>query len=100
MNNLVGRCLQMKSSGSPPPQHWLELLGKSHFYQRDKQQIMTWQQQLPCPLSAFDMHLVYTNSYDLFEKNHCHFIKTNRDFMKTPYKPKSISQYDKFKAFF
>ena len=70
MNNLAGRCLQMKSSGSPPPQHWLELLGKSHFYQRDKQQIMTWQQQFPCPLSAFDMHLVYTNSYDLFEKNH------------------------------
>jgi hypothetical protein len=42
--------------------------------------------------------LSFQNS--LFEKNHCHFIKTNRDFMKTPYKPKSISQYDKFKAFF
>ena len=42
--------------------------------------------------------LSFQNS--LLEKNHSLFIKTNRDFMKTPYKPKSISQYDKFKALF
>ena len=42
--------------------------------------------------------LSFQNS--LFEKKNSLFIKTNRDFMKTPYKPKSISQYDKFKAFF
>lgn len=70
MNNLAGRCLQMRSSDSPAPQHWLELLGKSHFYQRDKQQFTALSQQYPSPLSAFDMHVVYTNSYDLFEKEH------------------------------
>ena len=26
----------------------------------------------------------------LFEKNHCHFIKTNRDFMKQQHKFKNI----------
>ena len=49
-------------------------------------------------LKEFTITFSFQNS--LFEKKHSLFIKTNRDFMKTPYKPKSISQYDKFKAFF
>lgn len=44
--------------------------------------------------------ITFSFQNSLFEKKHSLFIKTNRDFMKTPYKPKSISQYNKFKAFF